>query len=44
MLDYSPKWLWKQFTEKYGFEKVSWNYLEFAIPRFLSKHLGEIGL
>ena len=35
-----PKWLWEQFTEKYVFEKVSWNYLEFAIPRFLSKHLG----
>ena len=35
-----PKGLWEQFNEKYVFEKVSWNYLEFAIPRFLSKHLG----
>ena len=35
-----PKWLWEQFTEKYVFEKVSWNYLELAIPKFLSKHSG----
>ena len=35
-----PKGLWEQFNEKYVFEKVSWNYLEFVIPRFLSKHLG----
>ena len=35
-----PKRLWEQFIEKYVFEKVSWNYLEFVIPRFLSKHLG----
>ena len=35
-----PKGLWEQFNEKYVFEKVSWNYLEFAIPRFLSKHFG----
>ena len=35
-----PKWLSEQFTEKYVFGKVSWNYLEFAIPRFLSKHFG----
>ena len=36
--DYSPSGIGKQFSEKYVFEKVfSWNYLEFAIPRFLSK-------
>ena len=35
-----PKWLSEQFKDKYVFGQVSWNYLEIAIPRFLSKHLG----
>ena len=39
-----PKWLWEQFNDKYVFGKVSSNYLEIAIARFLSKHLGVIGL
>ena len=39
-----PKWLWEQFNDKHVFGKVSSNYLEIAIPRFLSKHLGVIGL
>ena len=35
-----PKWLSEQFEDKYVLGKVSWNYLEIPIPRFLSKHLG----